>query len=358
MTYTVEDIRSEITPLSSNGFVAFFQNLWRSWLGVWYAFCDKHPKGSRLIKEFIVMFLFSNLVTIWQALIMIFLPYAFQGTWTTPFVWPAIPLPWKDGAGNPLNYAIFNEPVLFEFKNSQGLLDKVSASTLQQVEQYLADPTKYTLVKSGLGNFIAFEIAVFTAQCINFPLQRNITFKSKGNPVVQGIWYFIGFVGISIGTNAVWGICNPLLNHWQWNSVIIDLIKTFITGGVSMMVFFPIFKIIFPDSAAIAKKERAKLENMIAAGASQDKIDAQTAKTEKWEADAALTKATNDKDTAIKVSSNKAIAYFSILKKAENAKTEDEKKALLASAEKAFQDAVDAAEAKKAAISAYEAVIA
>ena len=125
-----------------------------------------------------------------------------------------------------------------------------------------------------------------------------------------------------------------------------------------MLVFFPIFKVIFPDIEAQSKQERAKLDKMVAAGASQDKIDEQTAKTEKLEAQAALTKAEKERDATIKVSSNKAIAYFSILKKAENAQTEDEKQALLASAEKAFQDAVDAAEAKKAAISAYEAVIA
>ena len=351
MTYTVEDIRSEITPLSDNGFVAFFQNLWRSWLGVWYAFCDKHPKGSRLIKEFIVMFLFSNLVTIWQALVMIFLPYAFESIWASPFVWPAIALPWADGAGNPLNYAIFNEPV----KLINGELTAL-ASTPEMVESLIAQG--YTVQMSGLGNFIAFEIAVFTAQCINFPLQRNITFKSKGNPVVQGIWYFIGWVGISVGVNAVWGICNPLMLYWQWDPTIIALIKTFITGGVSMLVFFPIFKVIFPDIEAQSKQERAKLDKMVAGGASQDKIDEQTAKTEKLEAQAALTKAEKERDATIKVSSNKAIAYFSILKKAENAQTEEEKQALLASAEKAFQDAVDAAEARKAADSAYQALVA
>ena len=38
----------------------------------------------------------------------------------------------------------------------------------------------------GMGYFAAFAITLFLAQCVNFPMQRNITFKSKGN-----IWYQI-----------------------------------------------------------------------------------------------------------------------------------------------------------------------
>ena len=68
--------------------------------------------------------------------------------------------------------------------------------------------------EQGWGYFIAFEIAVFTAQCINFPLQRNITYRSHGNPWFQAMWYFIGWVLVSIATNAIWGICNAFLLHW------------------------------------------------------------------------------------------------------------------------------------------------
>ena len=98
------------------------------------------------------------------------------------------------------------------------------------------------------------EIAVFTAQCINFPLQRNITFKSDGNPIIQAIWYFIGWVAISILVNAVWGFVGPVFSHLITSEkAITDLLKTFITGGLSMVVFFFIFKIIFPEGEA--KKE-------------------------------------------------------------------------------------------------------
>ena len=56
--------------------------------------------------------------------------------------------------------------------------------------------TGEVLIGGGLGYFISYEVGSFLAQCINFPLQRNITFKSKGNPVYQAMWYFIAWVVI------------------------------------------------------------------------------------------------------------------------------------------------------------------
>ena len=56
------------------------------------------------------------------------------------------------------------------------------------------------------------------AQCINFPMQRNITFKSKGNVWYQIAWYVVAFVLITV-----------------------------INGGVQMVIYFPIYKIIFPE---------------------------------------------------------------------------------------------------------------
>ena len=60
----------------------------------------------------------------------------------------------------------------------------------------LRDATGNILIGGGLGYFISYELGSFLAQCINFPLQRNITFKSHGNPVYQAIWYFIAWVVI------------------------------------------------------------------------------------------------------------------------------------------------------------------
>ena len=53
-------------------------------------------------------------------------------------------------------------------------------------------------------------------------LQRNITFKSHGNVGYQAMWYFIAWI-------------------------VIFLSVTIITGGVSMVIFFFVLKIIFPE---------------------------------------------------------------------------------------------------------------
>ncbi len=313
--YTAEQIRAQIKPLSENAFAAFWQRLWRSWLGVWAGYSSRKPKAAKLIKEFVVMYLFSNLVTIWQALIMIFLPYAFKGIWNVPFVWPALPLPW-DG----LNYAIFNEPVKFLFGDAVQL-----ASTAEEVAQLTAAGGQ--LQMAGLGNFLAFEIAVFTAQCINFPLQRNVTFKSKGNPVRQAVWYFIGWVGISVGVNAIWGICNPLMLHWNWNDTIIALLKTFLTGGVSMLVFFPIFKLIFPDIPKEAEEKRALLEKRRAAGEGEQALAPLAAKVDELEHQAERIRLENELHSAESLANSGAIKYIALERAVAEASAADKEEA-------------------------------
>lgn len=201
--------------------LSFFQYFRRSWNKYTYL----HPMGSKWIYEIVFFFTFSIGVTLWQYLVMLFLPYAFAPLAGIEFVWPNVNYTWFDGAT--LTWGIFNEPVKID--TTTGLVS----------------------IGGGLGNFIAFEIAVFTAQCINFPLQRNITFKSHGNPLWQAMWYFIGWILISLGVNALWGFINPILIHYLGHieniKAFTDLLKTFITGFVSMVIFFFIFKIIFKD---------------------------------------------------------------------------------------------------------------
>ena len=289
-----EEIAQQIKPLSENKFVAFFQKIWRAFLAWWYSFSDKHPKGSKLLYMLGFFILFSQAVTIWQFIVMTFMPYLFGGLNQVDLIVPKIPLgDLKNPAdGTQLFYAIFNEPAAVAGK------------------------------LGGLGNFIAFEIAVFTAQCINFPLQRNITFKSHGNPVYQAMWYFIGWVGISVFVNALWGIVNPFMLYWQVNFVLAGLLKTFITGGISMAIFFPIFLVIFPDYNKVEKTTRAKIAKLKADNAPFEQI----AKAEAVLRDVEIRAKMNNADKAQSKNVSKvgamAIAYFAAAKALEKAKIE------------------------------------
>lgn len=355
--YTVDDIQKQIKPLSENGFVRMFQRLARWWLGVWSGFSEKHPKGAKIIYMIFFFIVFSEGVTIVQFLIMTFLPFAFKAIWDQPFVWPAVALGLKDGAGNTLNYAIFNEPVKFlykTFEEGKEVTKTFLASDPDMVAAAQLIPGS-ELQASGLGNFIAFEIAVFIAQCINFPLQRNITYRSHGNPAYQAMWYFIGWLGISVFVNALWGICNPLMMSWNWNEVVIGLIKTVITGGLSMVIFFPIFLIIFPDNNKMAKKSRAKYEALKASGAPDEKVALAAVKADEWEQKAAYSNAEKEYAQALSVVNSKAIKYNAMVANKEKAK-EEEKAVWDERIANAFTEAVEAIKNKEAKEAAFEAV--
>lgn len=292
--FSAETIAKEIKPLSKNGFVAFWQKIWRAYLGWWYGFSDRHPKGSKWIYKIAFFLIFSNGVTLWQMLLFAVLPYAFAGLNTgAVWGWPNIevipglvyPAGWDPAAwvGEPVTWLIFGDA-------------------------------------AGIGTWLAFEIAVFTAQCINLPLQRNITFKSKGNIAIQAIWYFIGWVGISIAMGALWGIMMIPMVAWGWAPAGILVLKTVITGGVSMAVFFPIFVIIFPDLKKVAKKKQAKLDKLRAANAPAEVIAKAELAANKANEDARLKAASDAKSKAATQANVKAIAYLATVNKCAQAK--------------------------------------
>ena len=185
----------------------------------WNNFEKKHPRLAKWVYQICCFFIFSMGVTIFQYLIFTFMPgmlgLKLAGT---EFMWPQIPME------------------IFGVEFSWSLLGY----------NVLRDASGTVVIGGGLGYFISYETGSFLAQCINFPLQRNITFKSKGNPVYQAIWYFLAWVVISL-------ICNGLNNLWMPIAAvyvppaIYNILVTFITGGVSMIIFFFVFKIIFPE---------------------------------------------------------------------------------------------------------------
>ncbi len=304
--YTDDDLRAQIKPLSKNGFVRFFQNIYRKWLGVWYRFRDKKRKLADLIYMVFFFVAFSMGVTIWQFIVMAVVPEFLPKTGAVG--WPMVPIPAAGGR----NFILFGD-------------------------------------ENGWATFICFEIAVFTAQCINFPLQRNITYRSHGNPWWQAMWYFIGWVLVSVATNAIWGVCNAFLLHWGVPDIVNGLLKTVLTGGVSMVIFFFIFMIIFPNNVSVAKKAKKKYDKLMADVnvAAAEKIKA--AKAKMIEAQARANKSTAEKELAIASAqaSGRAMQYFALVEKKEKAETEEEKAALTESIAKAFADAGKAIDNKK-----------
>lgn len=314
MEFTEQDIKSELKPLSENAFVRFFQKIWRGWLGAWYGFADKHPKLAPWIYKVFFFIVFSYGVTIWQFIVMTFLPYAFTSLGTGNWGWPNTPV--GDFTDHGATYILFGDA-------------------------------------NGLGYFIAYEIAVFTAQCINFPLQRNITYRSHGNPWYQAMWYFIGWVLVSVFTLAIWGIINVFFTHWGWYvegneglATVAGLVKTVLTGGISMVIFFFIFLVIFPDNNAVVKRAQAKLDKLTAAGADQAKIDAAKAKLDEAKKKADFSNAEKDAAQARSKFNSAAMKYFSLKDKSEkaDAKVEISEETLKAK----FDEACAALEEKRA----------
>lgn len=191
------------------------------WTKIWNGFAGNHPKLAKWVYQIFYFFIFSMGVTIFQYLVFTFMPEILgRGLAGTEFMWPQIPLE------------------LFGVEFTWSLLGY----------NVLRDAAGSVIIGGGLGYFISYEIGSFLAQCINFPLQRNITFKSHGNPVFQAMWYFIAWLVISL-------ICNGLNNLWMPIAAeyvapaVYNILVTFITGGVSMIIFFFVFKIIFPEES-------------------------------------------------------------------------------------------------------------
>ena len=331
MNYTEIDIQNQIKPLSKNGFVAFFQRIGRWWLSTWYNFSDKHPKLAKWIYMIFFFIVFSEGVTIYQMLVLIFLPYLFGlELAAVDFMWPKVPV---SLFGVDYYWCIFG------------------SNPVHQVADDLSSPV---IIGGGLGYFLAFEIAVFTAQCINFPLQRNITYRSHGNPVYQAMWYFIGWILISIFTNALNNFWIPI-GAKIMPPAVYSILAMVTQGGIAMVIFFFIFLVIFPDNDKRAKKAEKKLEQMRIGDASEAEFAKQEKKTKEYKYAALLTKTEKDEISAKTLANARAIKYFA-LKNAKVKEGQEEKHQ--ASLEKAFNEACDAIAAKEKAIAARQEALA
>ena len=312
----------EVKQLSSNKFIAFFQKIGRSLSLFWTKFSNKHPKLSKLLYEFFMFWVFSMMVTIFQYIVMTFLPYAFGLELAgKEFLWPKVEV-------NIQGYKTFYWSLL-----GYG----VQYSDAGEV-----------IIGGGLGYFIAYELATFFAQVINFPLQRNITYKSKGNPYFQAMWFFIAWVLISLFCNAI----TSLWVGWAYQvlpSAVYSILTTVITGGVSMVIFFFVNKIIFPDLQKQSARLNKKVEVLQSKKCSEEKLVATMEKAKKYDELAKFDLARKKYHSLSKIADSKVITYYAIKAEFEKAPTDENSKLLT----KTYEQAKAAVSEKEEALKVY-----
>lgn len=187
----------------------------RAW---WAAFGARHT----LVAQFVTFYAFSLAVTVLQYLMLTFLPgvfYRLTDWWHIPAQLIHLDL-------GPVDTYVFDYPVT-------------------------GDET------GGMGYFAAFAITLFVAQCVNFPMQRNITFRSKGNVWYQMAWYALAFVLITIVCSFLMGLYVPFLKE-HLAPAVYNIAITVVNGGVQMVIYFPIYKIIFPTSPTASFEAAAR----------------------------------------------------------------------------------------------------
>ena len=185
---------------------------------LWLGFEEKHPKASQWVREGGLFFLVSNLITLFKYLLLTFLPLAFAFMGSRDFGFPGIDL------------TLFG----IEFK--------------WYIIGYGAD-------QGGVAYFTAYMIAMVIGEVINFFIQRSWVFRSKGNVLYQGAWYLLAFCVVTCivnSINCVWvAVAGQFVGGWLYN-----IGTTVLNGGVSMVVFFIVNKIVFTDK----KVEQIPLE--------------------------------------------------------------------------------------------------
>lgn len=178
---------------------------------MWENYKEKHPVAAKWIREGGLYVIVCNLITVFKYILLQFLPAAFAGLPLVDFGWPGKEI------------TLFGET--FEW-NILG----------------------YDAQHGGLPYFCAYMIAMFVGECCNFPLQRNVVFKSKGNIGYQGAWYLVAFCIITCivnSINCIWvAVAGMFVPDFIYN-----IGTTVLNGGVSMVIFFFVNKIIFPEEA-------------------------------------------------------------------------------------------------------------
>lgn len=172
-------------------------------------FAEKHPKAAQWIREGGLFLIFSYIVTFLKWALLTFLPSVFQGVvGNVAWTWPGI------------NIEVMGVPL-----------------TLAVIGNSLAD--------GGLAFTLANFTSIILGECINFPLQRSVTFRSKGPVLPQVLRHFAAALGVFFIMNLFTCIWNPVTAAFNVPDGIRNIVTTVVTGGVSMVIIFAVDKTIF-----------------------------------------------------------------------------------------------------------------
>ena len=173
-------------------------------MNFWNNFAQKHPAAAKWVREGGLFVIVSNLITVFKYLLLQFLPRAFG--------WPGI------------DVTLFGETFKWNILG-------------------------YDAAHGGLPYFCAYMVAMVVGECINFPIQRSLVFRSKGNLAKQIGLYLLAFCLITCivnSINCIWvAVAGLLVPDFIYN-----IGTTVLNGGISMIVFFFVNKAIFPEGEA------------------------------------------------------------------------------------------------------------
>ena len=172
-------------------------------------FAQKHPKAAQWIREGGLFLVFSYVVTFIKYLLLTFLPGFYQGiVGDVEWVWRGIKV------------TMFGVPF-----------------TLAVIGNSLAD--------GGLAFTLANYTSIILGECINFPLQRNVTFRSKGPVGKQIFFHALATVAVMLVMNLFTCIWNPVTAAIGIPDAVRNIVTTVATGGVAMVIIFAVDKTIF-----------------------------------------------------------------------------------------------------------------
>lgn len=186
-------------------------------------FAEKHPKAAEWIRKGGLFVIFSYVVTFIKMLLLMFLPAFYRGiVGDFEWLWPNIPL---TIAGVEFNLAIIGN----------------------------------SLATGGMAYTLANLTTIFLGECINFPLQRNVTFKSHGPLGIQLICHFVATIAVFLVMNLFTCVWNPitiaLISNDALRNTIQSIVTTVVTGGVAMVIIFAVDNTIFAPGFGKPKAE-------------------------------------------------------------------------------------------------------